>query len=559
MASLSVPQEIILMLCKELAARRDFDTLFQCSLVSTRVASIALEQLYSIHDLWWTNNSAKGKLDWSRMWKSIILSSIGGTAYPYCIYVNVLSIGGLEACLIYIDRHKNIRDFFFDGPMGRFLLMQKGHQPTETPLPLLNSTAIANKCADAITVYIKRQAGNIPSAQALEHLEGMHFYRHRLPTLAARLSTLVSLHVVDGTTLSIEAASAIFQFCPKFIDLTCTFYQSSTADEDLAAFFQMLRHNSLQRFQLLGQNMIGGKALTSLNAHATSLRILCLFSLSPEAMKAINSLPTCTALEWLQIENDPHNQVNLADTESGKSMLKEVRAWICNCKSLQLLQLSHVLNALPIVREVLRAPDIRLKSLIVNDFLWEKEEDNTATWDALALQDGLAALTLGSRQGTSMGQIIERGSPLAQSICKLKNLRLLNLISSFVMKSAVQSFAEELPRMAELSFNGEITDDSILPSLTIPPELTLLDIYTLSTFTYQGLHDFGVKLISLGRTGVRVNIRAQAYESKLQQDEYEALQHLFADELKGGIWIQYFMVPNPAPDGLHDRVANLII
>lgn len=46
MPSNPLPQDIILLICKELALDRDFGTLFYCSLVSRRVASIALEQLY---------------------------------------------------------------------------------------------------------------------------------------------------------------------------------------------------------------------------------------------------------------------------------------------------------------------------------------------------------------------------------------------------------------------------------------------------------------------------------------------------------------------------------
>ncbi|KAH8157723.1 hypothetical protein CIB48_g10528 [Xylaria polymorpha] len=44
----TLPQEIILLICQELGARREFDTLYRCALLGRRVASIAVEQLYSI-------------------------------------------------------------------------------------------------------------------------------------------------------------------------------------------------------------------------------------------------------------------------------------------------------------------------------------------------------------------------------------------------------------------------------------------------------------------------------------------------------------------------------
>lgn len=42
----TLPQEIILLICQELGARREFDTLYRCALLGRRVASIAVEQLY---------------------------------------------------------------------------------------------------------------------------------------------------------------------------------------------------------------------------------------------------------------------------------------------------------------------------------------------------------------------------------------------------------------------------------------------------------------------------------------------------------------------------------
>ena len=45
-SSIVLPQDILLLLCQELASRTDFSTLFRLSLASRRVASIALEHLY---------------------------------------------------------------------------------------------------------------------------------------------------------------------------------------------------------------------------------------------------------------------------------------------------------------------------------------------------------------------------------------------------------------------------------------------------------------------------------------------------------------------------------
>lgn len=43
-----LPQDIMLLICQELGARREFATLYHCSIVSRRIASIAVEQLYRL-------------------------------------------------------------------------------------------------------------------------------------------------------------------------------------------------------------------------------------------------------------------------------------------------------------------------------------------------------------------------------------------------------------------------------------------------------------------------------------------------------------------------------
>lgn len=44
----TLPQDIMLLICQELGARREFTTLYRCSMVSRRIASIAVEQLYRL-------------------------------------------------------------------------------------------------------------------------------------------------------------------------------------------------------------------------------------------------------------------------------------------------------------------------------------------------------------------------------------------------------------------------------------------------------------------------------------------------------------------------------
>ncbi|KAI0844870.1 hypothetical protein F5Y00DRAFT_273541 [Daldinia vernicosa] len=543
MKSSALPQEIFLLLCEELAARRDFGTLFNCSLVNRRIASIALEQIYSIQEY---SPVSTGdpiyKLEWLQLWKSIILSSIKKTAFPYCVYVRALFLGNLEECLQDISRDKYARDIFFGGAMRQFLVLKASANTHEAQLPPMDTQATIIKCADSITQYIKRLADDTGTAVSLAHLEGTYIPHHILPTWIARLGTLTSLRIRDGSVLGVEAASAISEYCPRFADVTC--YYCPTADEDLAAFFQTLRPNSLRSFEVISQNSIGKNALTALNYHAASLQSLVLRNLTPQAMKALNSFPDCTSLETLLIENDRYHLVDPADYP--EDTLKEVSAWICKCKSLRDLSLSHFIGSDPVVKDILNSPDIRLTSLSLISIHSGTEVEDTATWTALGLQDRLESLTLGLHE-LGYGQIAEAKPPLVDSICRLKNVASLNLMQVHLTEDTVERIAASLPNLSEFSFSGNLLHNPVLIPLSAIPKLKLLCISSLSSFTFQGLRDFVSRLISRGRTGIKIDILNQLGECKLTAYESVLLQKHFMN-LKGRLEIAYFM----DPDELHE-------
>lgn len=91
-----LPQEVMLLICRELGVRREFATLFHCSIVNRRIASIAIEQLYGcvrdigIHCISSAHSprSILEPLDPyvlaaaqnASLWRAIIMSSLGATS-----------------------------------------------------------------------------------------------------------------------------------------------------------------------------------------------------------------------------------------------------------------------------------------------------------------------------------------------------------------------------------------------------------------------------------------------------------------------------------------------
>ncbi|KAH9899017.1 hypothetical protein F4778DRAFT_782613 [Xylariomycetidae sp. FL2044] len=547
MASSPLPQDIVLLICQELAAQQDFDTLYHCALASRRVASIALVELYSIHE-YSPAYTGDNKAQQPRLWRSLILSSIGKTLLAYCAYVRHLSLGNLEELLEDIRWDKSARSFFFGGDMQDFIVIRDNAPAKNTrkaPLPAIDLKPTMIKCAESITKFIKEIADKTETAVALQHLEGYYIPHDVLPTWISRLGTLQSLRIRDGSVLGVEAASAIAEYCPNFSDLTVYWYQSGTADEDMAAFFQTLPPNTLRNFRVISRNQIGEASLAALNAHSKSLRALDLSSLSKPAMEALNALPNCTELESLNIENYHYERADLSEFKNG--VLKEVAAWISHCKNLRDLSFKHVQDALFILKEVLSSPDIHLTSLSLLDFQSGTEEESRSLWTALGKQDRLESLTLGLQDGTIDSLTLSQYPPLTDSICNLKNLTSLNLMQASVTPEEIRRFAKELPDLVEFSFSGEFVDDDIWEPLSSLTKLKLLSINAPSVFSLGETKHFAMKLDRSSNYGIRVDILNQMGEAKFPESQMKWLEDYFIDSLNGRVSISY---PND-PAELH--------
>ncbi|KAI1162282.1 hypothetical protein F5B18DRAFT_388489 [Nemania serpens] len=543
----TLPQDIMLLICQELGARREFATLYRCSMVSRRIASIAVEQLYSIMEV--MDPFIEDRRQAVQLWRSIILSSRGATLYPYCAYIRVLSLSSLSECLDDIRYDWLLRNFFFQGLMQDFLVLQGDSRLAKVtrsrPLPFDNS-AITSRCVDSITRYIKGLADNNGTAVALTHLEAFALPRDTLPTWIGRLGTLTSLRLRDGSVLDVKAAVAIAECCPSFAELTCFNCSSDTAAEDMAAFFLALRPNSLQRFEVLSQNSLGDVTLSALNNHAQSLKVLHLRSLLHSAIKSLHLLSECTALESLVIERETLYR-SVLDALSEEEFARVAR-WISSCKSLRELNLNHLQDALPVLKQVLQASAIRLEQLLIQDYQPASRELTEATWRALGQQDRLELLTIASQDGSPEGLVLAHHPELTDSICHLFNLTSLNLMQAWVSSPEICRIATSLPRLEELSFGGDLVDESILLHLSKLPKLVLLSINAVTAFTFGSLRDFAKRLDPVANRGIKVDLLNQWYEAKLTEDEDAWLNDYFADNLNGRIAISY---PND-PDELHE-------
>ncbi|KAI0976334.1 hypothetical protein F4678DRAFT_416697 [Xylaria arbuscula] len=547
MGTPKLPQDVMLLICQELGASRDFTTLYHCSMVSRRVASIAVEQLYSVLEVMdpFIFHAAQS----ARLWRSIVLSSLGATRYPYCAYIRALSLSSLAECLDYIRPDEDLRQFFFEGLMQDFLVLQEEGKrrvkSTRYRLPPLDNAAITSRCADSIIQYTKTLADDNSTPMTLTHLEASVFPRDILPAWLSHLGALTSLQIHDGSVLGVEAASAIAEHCPNFSELTCFHCSSSSVDQEVAAFLLTLRPNTLQTFEILSRNNLNEDTLAALKTHSKSLRVLDLRTLLTSTLKAIHILSECTALETLLIEKEASydGAVDLNEEE-----LSRFAQWVSSCRALSELSFHHIRNPLPILEQVLQTSEIRLEKLHIQGSNFVSREVTRATWMALGQQKRLKSLTIASDDQPANDLDFIRYPELTDSICHLSSLATLNLLQSHVSSVDIVRITTALPRLEELSFGGDLFDESILEPLSKLHKLATLTINAITNFTYDGLWSFAQRLYEVGNRGIRVELLNQWYEAKLTTREEKQLNRYFAKNLKGQIAINYSADPN----GLHE-------
>ncbi|KAF2814870.1 uncharacterized protein BDZ99DRAFT_186196 [Mytilinidion resinicola] len=211
-----LPDDILHMLCEELALQRSLDTLFNCATASRALAIPALTWLYRSHH----KSPVRGGGDdeaismathelvvqrWSILWRSIIASALDATLFPYCRYITTLDLRDL-AYLLENDKFKGkILKSFFRADLAKF------HHTMEVPYrkskrTVLNVNSIIDAVGEAVTEH----------TPMLEQISGQ-LLSHALVRWVPRLPRLHSLELWDGKALEDEILHASIRAnCPHF-------------------------------------------------------------------------------------------------------------------------------------------------------------------------------------------------------------------------------------------------------------------------------------------------------------------------------------------------------
>lgn len=537
------------------------------------ITSSEIDSCFSIHDSSSHNDvtTSDDKARWAGMWRSIILSSLGLTAFPYCLWLKSLWLSDLQELLTNIAGDKSLRLKFFQGPMKDFEIIQWTIKGTRKVV--MDQQRIIEKVGDTITLFAKEAADEENKALQLTKLEGAYIPPHLLSKWTSRLSTLTTLSIRDGSVLTEKVAHCIvspqldpslhfqrcdflelFEFCPghfvgwaicgrdaeltvifsqrdtcpSFRDLTCLYITGSTVDENMSAFFKGLRDNSLANFSVLSSNDIGYGTLDGLMQHASSLRTLSLLSLQPTIIPFLHLLSKCQDLESLELEFR-YSPLSIGPA-NGKDPLLEVALWLKENKHLMRLRIIYLQGTSQLLSEVLRSPVMRLKELEV--ILLGNEEP---FYPALAQQTSLEVLYVRSQAESPDSEI--RHDILVDSICSCKALRNLDVMYDGIEFTAkdLQQLSKSLPDLELLKFEGDNMKDDVFPPLARMPKLKTININGFSHFTYEGIKSFleDIKASSHRRQGFRLHVMAQWTGAMIRSAQVAVLTKL-ASEIPGG-------------------------
>ncbi|KAF2661250.1 hypothetical protein K491DRAFT_562751, partial [Lophiostoma macrostomum CBS 122681] len=375
----SLPDDILHLLCEELAEQAQFDTLFNCACANRALAAPALTNLYRSHHLSPVRGGGEDEAvllatkqlmvqRWSILWRSIIASALDATLFPYCRYIKLLDFRDLRY-LLEDDQFKGkvIKEFFSE-PMAQFHMTRKLRAPGHKG-PRLDESAILDAIGDVVTQH----------TPMLEIISG-ELLSDALVRWTPRLPRLQALELYAGTPLEDELVHAsISEHCPQFHSLSIYTWSAPDRDHKLSKFVGAVRPQSLRMIETIRDIGASAETFLALNAHSETLKELKL-CVNDDSIKHLSLLRGCTALDALRVE-DVQGMTNIEETQN--DVFLEMIDWLRNCEGLQALSFTKFPSAPALVAPLLLEEKIQLRKLEID---WYLPKDHTTFHQALPHQ-----------------------------------------------------------------------------------------------------------------------------------------------------------------------------
>lgn len=547
-----LPPDVMLMICECAANSRDFATLFNCVRSGKQLAGSALLWLYRIH----TQASIRGgesnedemsrtggykatTIDarvaqqrrtvsqWASQWRSIILSSIGKTVYPYCLYIQSLDLRNLEDLLDDSIFRDHFQTDFFAGDMTPFSSIRqipnvtRTHAKRQRQLQRANIPVVVKAVGESISTFVANSATISGTTAALEDLSG-NIPADVLPQWTARLSRLTSMTLWDGAVLNGHIGQVIKDNCRNFSSLNVYHCIGDKVDVDLASFFTTLPCNTMRSVRVFSRNDIGTATFEALTGHKKSLTDLVLGNLKASALRALSSLQELLALRNLDLTDVEH--VALGDAHA----LAGIINWIGNCEQLKSLRLRHFIDGPAIMKSVCLQDRIRLQSLTVSGYTLRNSRD---FHQSLSHQTSLEAVELRADPEDCTSEDID---VLVSSLCMLNQLKYLNLLdtSDSFEGRQIHQLAFSLSKLEDVSISGFNMGDEIWPAILQLLNLKSISFHAITSFTFEGIMRYILQL-QPSNAGLLLSVMSASIESELSASEQATIKDAIEKTVDG--------------------------
>ncbi|KAH7321561.1 hypothetical protein BKA65DRAFT_512463 [Rhexocercosporidium sp. MPI-PUGE-AT-0058] len=546
---IQLPADILYLVCEEVSKLQDFNALFNCALAGKNLVQPALLWLYRIHlqsnitssegnDADLTQNDTFQKrveaqkttlLKWALLWKSIIRSSLGTTAYPYCLYIRSLDLGNLSDLLEDPQFRDKALDNFFADEMARFLKtqetpMKQKMRGAKASYKRLEVPNVLELVGESITSFVSQAANENRATVVVEDLSG-NIRTAALVNWTSRLSKLKSLSLWDGAALDKSVAEAISESCYNFDDLTFFTCLRNDTDHDLASFFGGLRANSLRSFTAISAGAFGLETLLSLNHHATSLKRLKMDGLRSDAVRNLSFLQGCTALESIEL-SDSEGAVDMEATVN--DVFLEVINWLGHCEGLQELLLRNFISGPKILTHICLKNNIRLRKLQLVGYTLVGAQDFHR---ALSHQTSLEWLELRADPETAFRDDIDI---LVSSVCRLTNLKYLDLqsTSDYFSTTEILNLTSHLQQLEEIFFSGYDVTDALWHGVSKLHKLRSLNIHAVTSFSFGAMLGY-VSTLHDTNQGLLLSVMNQKAENAISERQEKTIRQSIAARVDG--------------------------
>lgn len=463
-------------------------------------------------------------MKWSILWRTIILSALGKTLYPYCRHLRDLDLKDLSFLIDRLDEVKfrgRVAKQFFAGDLSRFHFV--GQSPQKGRVARLDVKKILLAVGDEIT----KQA---PLLEGLSEPTTSDVLISALPTWTPRLTHLRSLEFWDGKLLADETIrNLLHTHCPHLEHLqvyTCT---DSDSDHQLAAFIGGLQGNTLRSFENNSTCGIGPETCLALNQHGKSLTELKL-GLEEEGMLSLGLLKDCTTVETLEI-TALRQSVDLKATQH--DVYLEITEWLKLCDKLRNISFSGVISAPDLLLPVLNNGNVKLKTLQLRakDESLYVAKDHHDFHKALREQSSLETLQLHADPEPISRDDIDI---LMDTFVSLKNLTYLKLVrvSDYLSNEHIMLLAQNLPKLEFLYVGGYGVSDVVWSSIAQMTYLEAITFAGITTFTVDGLLDF-VDQLPERKSGLVLSVEAADPDSMILEEGQELVRDAIAAKVDG--------------------------